>query len=355
MFSKILAILSWSAVLLLWACAASPYANPSEWWGIPGLFGLCFPFCAAAVVVMGMVCLLIKPRLAWIAAVGLLGCCGALRDYLPINLSSPPPKGCLKVMTYNVCAFSNWKTDERGNLVVMEYVCAQKPHLACLQEATYKTPAYEDTLMRTVRRYGYHYRKEQMGQSAVGLLSRFPIAKSRLLFCAKANGAAAFWVLPPGGDTVVVVNVHLESMHLSKEDRTNYHLLVRNPEAADSVKSRLGFLRKIANASHERAHQTDSLTQFLDQLKGRPVIVMGDFNDTPISYAHRQVCSRLNDVYRATGNGIGRTFNKDAIYVRIDNIFCSDHWKPFAAMVENAVDYSDHYAITAYLKPQVQR
>ena len=43
------------------------------------------------------------------------------------------------------------------------------------------------------------------------------------------------------------------------------------------------------------------------------------------------------------------------IYVRIDNIFCSDHWKPFAAMVENAVDYSDHYAITAYLKPQVQR
>ena len=283
---------------------------------------------------MGMVCLLIKPRLAWIAAVGLLGCCGALRDYLPINLSSPPPKGCLKVMTYNVCSFSNWKTDERGNLVVMEYICAQKPHLACLQEATYKNPTYEDTLMRTVRRCGYHYRKEQMGQSAVGLLSRFPIAKSRLLFCAKANGAAAFWVLPPGGDTVVVV---------------------RNPEAADSVKSRLGFLRKIADASYQRAHQTDSLTQFLDQLKGRPVIVMGDFNDTPISYAHRQVCSRLNDVYRATGNGIGRTFNKDAIYVRIDNIFCSDHWKPFAAMVENAVDYSDHYAVTAYLKPQVQR
>ena len=120
MFSKILAILSWFAVLLLWACAAAPYANPSEWWGVPGLFGLCFPFCVAAVVGMGMVCLLFKPRLAWIAAVGLLGCCGALRDYFPINLSSPPPKGCIKVMTYNVCSFSNWKTDERGNLVVME-------------------------------------------------------------------------------------------------------------------------------------------------------------------------------------------------------------------------------------------
>ena len=85
MFSKILAILSWFAVLLLWACAAAPYANPSEWWGVLGLFGLCFPFCVAAVVGMGMVCLLFKPRLAWIAAVSLLGCCRTLRDYFPIN------------------------------------------------------------------------------------------------------------------------------------------------------------------------------------------------------------------------------------------------------------------------------
>ena len=60
----------------------------------------------------------------------------------------------------------------------------------------------------------------------------------------------------------------------------------------------------------------------------------------------------LTDAYRATGNGIGRSFHKDAIYVRIDNIFCSDHWKPFAAMVENSVDYSDHYPVSAYLKPQ---
>ena len=81
------------------------------------------------------------------------------------------------------------------------------------------------------------------------------------------------------------------------------------------------------------------------------IVAMGDFNDTPISYAHHKICSRLTDCYRATANGIGRSFNRDAIYVRIDNIFCSSHFKPFAVRVDDTVPFSDHYPIIGYLKP----
>ena len=350
MFSKILATLSWIAVLVLWACAASVYAHPDQWWSAVGVLGLCFPFGVAAVVGMGVLCLLFKPKLAWIAAVGLLACCGSLRDYCPINLASPPPKGCLKVMTYNVCCFDGQQPDAKGDYPAMVYLYAKKPDIVCLQEAFEVGGKNADSLRLSARRHGYHYRKEKLGGSMLGLLSRFPIAKSEIIFRSQSNGAAAFWLLPPGEDTIVVVNAHLESMRLNSADRSNYVELIHH--RTDSVKDKLGFLRKIADACHERAHQGDSLAQFIDRMQGRRLIVMGDFNDTPISYAHRQVCSRLTDAYRATGNGIGRSFHKDAIYVRIDNIFCSDHWKPFAAMVENSVDYSDHYPVSAYLKPQ---
>ena len=65
-------------MLVLWACAASAYAHPDQWWSAVGVLGLCFPFGVAAVVGMGVLCLLFKPKLAWIAAVGLLACCGGV-------------------------------------------------------------------------------------------------------------------------------------------------------------------------------------------------------------------------------------------------------------------------------------
>ena len=61
---------------------------------------------------------------------------------------------------------------------------------------------------------------------------------------------------------------------------------------------------------------------------------------------------RLTDTFRATGNGIGRSFAKDRIYVRIDHVFCSDHWRPFAANIDSGVHFSDHYPFTVWLKPQ---
>ena len=139
-------------------------------------------------------------------------------------------------------------------------------------------------------------------------------------------------------------------MHLSGDERSEYHELVKSPTKADKVHGKLTLVRKIATGGYERAMQADTLAQFIDRHKGRKLIVMGDFNDTPISYAHHQVCSRLTDCFRATGNGIGRSFNRVAIYVRIDNIFCSSHFKPYAMGIDTSVSWSDHYPMVGYLK-----
>lgn len=350
---KLFSFFNWLAVLLMWGCAASVYIDPSIYGKYFSVIGLTFPIWAAAVLFMTVITLLFQPKMVWIPLVGFVGCYGSIRDYCPINLSSPPPKRAWKVMSYNTMSFGNWKKDEQtGEYEVARYICSQQPDIACLQEIAFRNDEDHEMVQRTVKNYKLHIDWSFVGGSKVGVISKFPIVKNEMICHSECNGAVAFYLTPKAKDTLVVVCAHLESMRLSKEERSNYKEIVENPEQIDEVHGKLSLIKKIATGGKERAFQTDTLMNFLDKHAHNKIILMGDFNDTPISYAHHMMCSRLTDAYRATGNGIGRSFNKDAIYVRIDNIFCSSHFKPYAVKVDDSVPFSDHYPIIGYLKEQ---
>lgn len=345
--------MSWLAVLALWAVAASVYVSPAVYGKYIAVVGLTFPFCAAAVGAMGVLCLLIKPRLAWIAVVGLLGCMGTVRDYFPINLTSPPPKQAFKVMSYNTLNMGNFLMDDNGrDFAVMRYVCSQQPTIACLQEFGARSNEELEKVKGTARRYGLHLEVAQVGTSRVAVLSKWPIARKEVICHSVGNGAAAFYVVPRHADTIIVVNAHLESMHLELKERANFSKMVHNLEAADTIRGKFTIIRKIAHGGAIRACQADTLAQFIEHNRNRKLILMGDFNDTPVSYAHHTVCSRLTDCYRATANGLGRSFNRNAMYVRIDHLFCSSHFKPYAVSVDQGVPFSDHYPLVGYLKEE---
>lgn len=349
---QLLSIFCWFTVLLLWGCAATVYIDPSDTSKYISLIGLGFPFCVLLVVGTLVFCLVLRLKQAFIPLFGLIACYGSLRDYCPINLSSPPPKGCLKVLSYNTLSFGNFQKNEQGNVAIADYICAQHADIVCLQEAAFYGEENQENIQSLFSKEGYHYQWHDFCGVMMGVASRYPIARYEVICQSEGNGACAFYLTPSPQDTLIVVNTHLESMHLSSEERSHYHQIVRNPDKADEITGKRAVLEKIATSGRDRALQVNDLTQFLDRNKGRKLILMGDFNDTPISYAHHEICNRLTDAYRSTGNGIGRSFNKDAIYVRIDNIFCSEHWKPFAARIDASIPYSDHYPISAYLQPQ---
>lgn len=351
--TTILRFISWIAVLALWGCAASVFVDPSIYGRWFALIGLAFPIIVGVVIMIGVVSLIIKPRLALISLFGLLCCCGSLRDYCPINLTSPPPKGALKVISYNTMSFGNCEMDDNGkDFRLVRYLITQQPDIACLQEANVNNSEQYDRIEASMKRAGYHFKLVWFGGNRVAVMSKKPIHRAETICRSTGNGAAAFYLTPLPGcrDTVIVISAHLESMHLSPEERGNYNELVHNPEDIHSIGGKRDMLRKIASGGVERAHQIDTLAAFLDRHRDDRILLMGDFNDTPISYAHHQVCTRLTDAYRATANGIGRSFNRDAIYVRIDNIFCSSHFKPYAMMVDPSVPFSDHYPMVGYVR-----
>ncbi|MDD4848141.1 MAG: endonuclease/exonuclease/phosphatase family protein, partial [Bacteroidales bacterium] len=87
--------------------------------------------------------------------------------------------------------------------------------------------------------------------------------------------------------------------------------------------------------------------QFISQ-SPYPVIVCGDFNDTPGSYSYQQVSKGLKDGFLEAGQGFGQTFNGDIPLMRIDYIFHNDHFQATDFQV-HINHYSDHYPVSAFL------
>ena len=79
-----------------------------------------------------------------------------------------------------------------------------------------------------------------------------------------------------------------------------------------------------------------------------PVIVCGDFNDVPNSYAYSTIGKGLKNAFAEKGTGIGRTFVSISPTLRIDNIFVDKRFT-VEQYVRIKRNLSDHYAISADL------
>ena len=80
-----------------------------------------------------------------------------------------------------------------------------------------------------------------------------------------------------------------------------------------------------------------------------PVIVAGDFNDTPVSYTYRVMRRGLNDAFVEAGYGAGFTYSGKYPPNRIDYILYSDGIDCIDFDIVK-VRYSDHYPVIAYFR-----
>ncbi len=77
-----------------------------------------------------------------------------------------------------------------------------------------------------------------------------------------------------------------------------------------------------------------------------PVIICGDFNDVPNSYAYSKIGKNMHNAFVKKGAGIGRTFSRITPTLRIDNIFTDKKFtiEQYTRIKEKLID---HYPIIA--------
>ena len=349
-FGKFYAFIAWVVVMALWGCIASTWVNPSHFRFL-GALGVAFPIFLAGVILVLLLGLLVAPRKCWIPVLGLVVSFSSIREYCPINLPEEVPEGSIKVMSYNSMAFGNKKKDDEGRNAVAANIGRSGADIVCVQEWSGLTKTiFQEDIQELSGNHLTHYDTIRNGIHHVGIISHYPIVGKRCLSYGFEHRMAEFKLLLAPNDTLRVVNCHLKSMRLTPEDRSAYQDMVTGQEKKDIEKESRNLISKIARASVVRAAEVEVLCRYLEENAGKSIVLCGDFNDTPISYAHHRVTELgLTNAFTASGNGIGRSFNRDAIYVRIDHILYSQDWTAYQCRVEKDVQHSDHYPITCWL------
>lgn len=340
-----------ATIVIMLLVGYSDRLNPEDFATLSNM-GLLFPIFLLANFVFLVFWLLFKVRYALIPFVGFLLCYSPIRTYIPINIAREAPEGAIKILSYNTWAFAEGKNDEDGLNPIIKYIKQQDADIVCLQEVGYggDTANQLDSLLYPM----YAYRDtthHPNGGDVVGILSKYPIlSKERIPYKSVGNLSVAYQ-LQVGKEKVLLVNNHLETTGLTLEERAQFKELIKGKLETDTAEQTSKTLvTKLAESTKKRASQAEAVARYVRQHRGMSTILCGDFNDGPISYAHRTIAQGLTDCYVASGNGPGISYHHAGFFVRIDNIMCSDDWIPYGCQIDRKISASDHYPILCYLK-----
>lgn len=291
-------------------------------------------------------------------------CSVSIFSYFPMHSKTKEiPDNCIKVLTYNVMRYNQYKNHTKDNPNdIINYILNSEADIVCVQEygATKGMPGLitEEDLTRIFKKeYPYrkvfpiHVTKTTIGGNAV--YSKFPIKSFKKIPYSSLYNGSFMVELDVNGKEVTLINNHLESNKFSSDDVAGYTDFLKGVKELDSKKIEgLGDLmkRRLSVSYELRAKQAETVAEYINNAKSPYIIVCGDFNDTPISYARRTIKGNLlKDSFAETGRGMGITYNRNRFWFRIDYILHSKNIKAYNCTIGKFKD-SDHYPVWTYLQ-----
>jgi endonuclease/exonuclease/phosphatase family metal-dependent hydrolase len=209
------------------------------------------------------------------------------------------------------------------------------PDVLCIQEITSKF---------------YHLLTEKLGyeytfnlKKGTVIFSRYPIEAGGEIPFGHTSNSSLWADVRFGKKLVRVYNIHLQSNKVA----STAEKVIENPELDDGETWRQigGVLKRVGGATSIRAEQAQQVRAHIES-SPNPVIVCGDFNDTPNSYVFAHLSKGLADTFRAKGLGIGTTFAGALPLLRIDYVLTEKSFTTFSCRVIRGGD-SDHYPVVA--------
>lgn len=336
---------------LLLLSAYSPYIQPQEH-PLLSCTGLAFPIFWCANFLFLLFWLIVYRKYTLLPIIGIVGCWDATTTYCPINIfSEDKNKEAIKVLSFNTEAFSNRKahTKETPN-PILSYLANSNADIICLQECVWGNKLKRKDIDYALKEYRYkHHYSFAKDLNGLGCYSRYPILSATpIKYKSKGNGSIAYRI-KVNNDTLLIINNHLESFKIHDSDIEIYHNLLDTPNNHQFTSGSKALLKKLMLPAATRAQQADSIACIIEKSSEQKIIVCGDFNDSPISYAHRVVGQYLQDAFAQSGNGLGISYHENRFYFRIDHIFLSKNMKSYECTVDRSVKASDHYPIWCYI------
>jgi endonuclease/exonuclease/phosphatase family metal-dependent hydrolase len=240
--------------------------------------------------------------------------------------------GNFKVMNFNVRLFNlyDWIPEKGIEDSIIKFVKTEAPDILSIQE--YHPHENIDLSFFKYKFEKLSGKKTKYGQA---IFSQFPIINSGSIEFPDTPNNAIFVDVIKGKDTIRIYNVHLESLRINTKIES---LKNENSER---------LFKRVGSTFKKQQFQTELFLMHKKQCHYK-MVICGDFNNTAFSYVYRKIKGDLNDTFKESGNGFGRTYDFKFFPVRIDFIFADDAFNinDFKAYNEH---YSDHFPISTTL------
>ncbi|MBT8275012.1 MAG: endonuclease/exonuclease/phosphatase family protein [Bacteroidia bacterium] len=235
----------------------------------------------------------------------------------------------LTLLSYNVRLFNAYEKDVdtvEVSEVISEMIDAKNPDVISIQE--YYLPNSADFSDYPYQFIHFHD-ENKLGHA---IFSKYPIV-NKGAFDFQSYNNSIYADVVKGKDTIRIYNLHLQSLGVLP----NVEYLQDGDKERIRKRMSINFEKQQVQVKKILAHKTTS---------PYPVLLSGDFNNTPFSYIYRNLKADMKDSFLERGNGIGTTFKFDFYPMRIDYILMS---KTFEVVKFETLEksFSDHKPVCA--------
>jgi endonuclease/exonuclease/phosphatase family metal-dependent hydrolase len=258
-------------------------------------------------------------------------------------------------MSYNLRLFNYFENtnNKYSEKRVLDFLKAQQPDILCLQEFFVSgNPIQKEKSVNSALGGKYNSHIKVIGSGGkryygIVTYSRFPIIRKGEIVHPGSASLSIYTDIVIKGDTFRVFNNHLQSFRLKRIERS-FIGQITNPDDKEAMNEVKNISVRLKKGFVIRALQAQVVKNQVD-LSPYPVIVTGDFNDTPVSYSYRKIRKGLNDAFVTSGYGAGFTYKGNyppnrIDYILYDNALESKHFDIIR------MKYSDHYPVVAWLR-----
>jgi len=345
------------AALLLLTAQASSSISPAHFWPL-GIIANLYPLFLFINMLFILYWGFRRHRLIFVSAsIILIGYdkCTLLYQPALAKFDVTPPKNSFKVVSYNVRLFDlyNWTGNLKTRSKIFDYLKSEHPDIVCFQEYFHddvgnfqNNQPIKDLLKLPYSSIKYAITLRKTNHWGIATFSKYPIINEGTLFFTEGKSNFCLYSdMIINKDTIRVYNTHLQSNHFKKNDYDfieNTDSIVQDKE----LKNTKNILRRIRKAVIKRGEQVDILKAHMDQCP-YPILLCGDFNDTPYSYPYQTLKRYMKDSFSEKGEGFGSTYFSLLVKFRIDFILHSEDFRTHSFHTKQ-VKYSDHYPIQGW-------
>ncbi|MDX2443870.1 MAG: endonuclease/exonuclease/phosphatase family protein [Bacteroidales bacterium] len=346
--------------------------SPEKVW-VLAFFGLIYPYLLFANLLSFLYWSIKKKRLAILVLFVILLGWNHLNNYVRISRKNSKEisnivivqenknQSATSVLSYNVRLFDLYNKDNKNKSVdeFFNFMNGEDFDIICLQEVLItdmfglSVSDIKKKLNKTKNSYViFTGGKESRHKYGIAVFTKYPIINKGEISFKNTSNLSIFIDILIAGDTVRVYNNHLQSFRLGSD---NFRFLTELEGTIEDppMQEMRDITSRMKHAYIKRAGQAKQLSAHIHS-SPYPVIVCGDFNDTPVSFTYHTIRKDLKDAFVESGLGMGKTYSQIFPSYRIDYILHSPDLESYEFKTVRK-NYSDHYPVKSLLLPAEKR